>query len=59
MLHISKLYQWQKDMLAKHSNVIFKVSLTGEEQEGYKVINALNAHIIHANGKSKIESYKL
>jgi hypothetical protein len=56
--HITDLLQWQLDIIKKYSNVKIKVCRTGEEQEGYEVINGVDAIITHANGKTKIESYK-
>jgi len=48
--HITDLYQWQLDTIKKFGKVEIKVNFTGEEQEGFKVIDAVNAVINHANG---------
>lgn len=59
MQHITDLYQWQLETISKYNNVEFKVCFTGQEQQGYKVVDGLDAHFEYANGSFGIETYKL
>ena len=51
------LYQWQLNAIKKNANIEIKVNFTGEELEGFKVIDAVHAVTKHANGQVQIEKY--
>lgn len=52
-------YQWQAGLIKKYSNVEFKMLFTGEEQEGYKVVDGIEASFVLANGAIQFEHYNL
>jgi hypothetical protein len=52
-------YQWQMRLLEKYINVEFKMLFTGQEQEGYKVVDGIEASFTLANGTMQFEHYNL
>ena len=59
MDHIPKTYLWQTDLIKKYKDVKFSMMFTGEEQQGYKVVDRIEASFMLPDGTMQFEYYNL